>query len=716
MGYKYATIDIETTGLNRYKDTITWIGIGLSKGIGSNVAIKTFNINDYSRKKECIKILKDLKESDTKIVWQNGKFDTLFIEYHFGIKLPINEDVMLLGTAYDLAEKHGLKYMAQKYLGVDDWDISKKEKTSDTSDKVRPYLRKDVLYTWELFCWFNENLTEQQWKVYKHILRPAYRMYRDVERNGIYVDIPALHSVKKKYKDLEAEADKRLKERYDINWNSSGQVAEVLFNKEGLPVIKKSEKTGKPSADASVLKKLAAKGYDLPKMILDYKAANTLNKMFLNRWEDDLGTDKRIHPSFNLTNVVSGRTSCLVGSTPVMVPGGYKPIKDIVAGDLVYSFNDELEPVLCEVSWSGCTGYRDDIVRVWYKTQGNRNTKYIDVTSDHLIRLIDGSYKRADSLIPKQGKKPGDHVLAIERGLKNNHVITKIEHLNISVPVYDITVPKTNCFIANGICVHNCQNPNLQQVPRTKDVRAIYKAPPGRLFFEADYSQLELRIAADYSNDQTMLKIYNEGGDIHTTTAKLMTNGREPTKEERGKAKAVNFGFLYGMAAKKFVEYAYNNYGVIFSLSEANQFRQKFFAKYTRLLPWHHEQELICESLGGVYNKFGRFRKLPLIYSANKWERASAARRAINTPVQGTGSDLLLSAAFQIHKELRKEGLKIVGTVHDSILGEFPEECKDWIVPEIRRIMLHPKTLDYFGITLKVPLDCDIGVGPWGTH
>lgn len=540
MGYKYATIDIETTGLNRYKDTITWIGIGLSKGIGSNVAIKTFNINDYSRKKECIKILKDLKESDTKIVWQNGKFDTLFIEYHFGIKLPINEDVMLLGTAYDLAEKHGLKYMAQKYLGVDDWDISKKEKTSDTSDKVRPYLRKDVLYTWELFCWFNENLTEQQWKVYKHILRPAYRMYRDVERNGIYVDIPALHSVKKKYKDLEAEADKRLKERYDINWNSSGQVAEVLFNKEGLPVIKKSEKTGKPSVDASVLKKLAAKGYDLPKMILDYKAANTLNKMFLNRWEDDLGTDKRIHPSFNLTNVVSGRTSCLVGSTPVMVPGGYKPIKDIVAGDLVYSFNDELEPVLCEVSWSGCTGYRDDIVRVWYKTQGNRNTKYIDVTSDHLIRLIDGSYKRADSLIPKQGKKPGDHVLAIERGLKNNHVITKIEHLNISVPVYDITVPKTNCFIANGICVHNCQNPNLQQVPRTKDVRSIYKAPSGRLFFEADYSQLELRIAADYSNDQTMLKIYNEGGDIHTTTAKLMTNGREPTKEERGKAKAVS--------------------------------------------------------------------------------------------------------------------------------------------------------------------------------
>lgn len=170
------------------------------------------------------------------------------------------------------------------------------------------------------------------------------------------------------------------------------------------------------------------------------------------------------------------------------------------------------------------------------------------------------------------------------------------------------------------------------------------------------------------------------------------------------------------MMAKKFVDYAYSSYGVIFTLSEATEFREKFFAKYSRLLQWHQEQELLCEAQGGVYNKFGRFRKLPLIYSDNKWERASAARRAINTPVQGTGSDLLLCAATQIHKELKDEGLKIVGTVHDSILGEFPAECESWIVDEIRRIMLHPAAMDEFGVKLKVPLDCDIGVGPWGTH
>lgn len=570
MSYTYATIDIETTGLNRFKDEITWIGVGLAEDISSPVKIKTFDYTSPDDVKAFLQAVERMRRHKMKTVFQNGKFDTLFLEEKLGIKLPISEDIMLMGTAYDLAAEHNLKKMAQNYLGVPDWDIPKKEKLNGKSKSVRPYLRKDVRYTWELFQYFYEHMSEEQMKIYRKLLRPAYLMYRDVERNGAYVDIPALHECQKKYAKIEKDCLAQLNDQYKINWNSSGQVAEVLFEKEGLPVIKKSKKTGKPSADAAVLKRLAAKGHKLPQLILDYKAANTLNKMFLNRWEGDLGPDKRIHPSFNLTNVVSGRTSC--------------------------------------------------------------------------------------------------------------------------------------------------QNPNLQQVPRTKDVRAIYKAPKGRLFFEADYSQLELRIAADYANDKTMLEIYRNNGDIHTTTAKLMTGGREPTKEERGKAKAVNFGFLYGMLAKKFVDYAYNSYGVIFTLAEAQEFREKFFAKYSRLLPWHHEQEMMCEAMGGVYNKFGRFRKLPLIYSANKWERASAARRAINTPVQGTGSDLLIAAATQIHKELKGEGLKIVGTVHDSILGEFNEEDRDWIVPEIRRIMLHPAAMDEFGVELKVPLDCDIGVGPWGTH
>ena len=563
----YATIDIETTGLNRYKDKVTFIGVGLSKNIGEPFFKGyIFNVQKPGQVDRFRALVKKLKQYKARTVFQNGKFDTLFLEQAYGIKLPIHEDVMLIATAYDLSAEHGLKHMAQAYLGVPDWDTAKKEKTSGAQSIV-PYLKKDVKYTWELFSFFMERVNPQQLKIYTQLLRPAYCAYRDIERNGLYIDLNQLKIVRAKYKQEEESLLGKLKSHYDINWASSAQVAHVFYDLEKMPVFEQTPK-GAPSTSASALKKLARKGYEIPTILMQYKDAATRNKMFLNRWEDD-SYESRIHASFNLTNVVSGRTSS--------------------------------------------------------------------------------------------------------------------------------------------------SNPNLQQVPRTKDIRGLFSGAPGMILFEADYSQLELRIAAHYANEKTMLRIYHEKGDIHTETAKLFTGGREPTKEERGKAKAVNFGFLYGMMAKKFVAYALNSYGQTFTPQEAEHIRELFFAKYSRLLPWHQEQEQLCEAQGGVYNLFGRFRKLPLIYSQNKWERASAARRSINTPVQGSGSDLLISAATQINKELK--GVAWIGaTVHDSIIGECRIEDKDYVDSVIRRVMLHPKVLDDFGVELRVPLDIDIGWGPWGTH
>lgn len=566
--YEYVVIDIETTGLNRYKHEITWIGVGLAKSLEDDqLKILTYDATKSKQLEKFRNIVAHAKKAKSKLVFQNGKFDTLFLEQKLGLKLPISEDTMLMGTAYDLVAEHGLKAMAQNYLGVPDWDIKKKEKLSGDKGIVEPYLRCDVKYTWKLFQFLMENMNSKQIKIYRELLRPAYRAYRDIERNGLYLDLDSLKAVQKKYAEEEKRLLKELKKHGDINWNSSAQVAKVLFKPGGCPILNRTAK-GAPSTAADVLKELSMQGYVVPKLLLEYKDAATRNKMFLNRWEDDC-YKSRIHPNFNLTNVVSGRTSC--------------------------------------------------------------------------------------------------------------------------------------------------NNPNLQQVPRTKDIRGLFSGAPGMILFEADYSQLELRIAAHYAKDKTMLNIYNNDGDIHTETAKLFTNGKDPTKEERGKAKAVNFGFLYGMQAKKFVKYALDSYGQTFTLREAEHIRDLFFAKYSRLLPWHKEQEDLCEMQGGIYNMFGRFRRLPLIYSPNKWERASAARRAINTPVQGSGSDLLISAVTQINKELK--GIAWIGaTVHDSIIGECKIEDKEQVDETIRRIMKHPKVLDDFGVELLVPLDVDIGWGPWGTH
>lgn len=566
----YAVIDIETTGLSRFDDEITYIGVSLYKDFDDpgRYALYPYTEEGMLKFRTLCAKLRDQKAT---MIWQNGKFDTLFIKIKQGFMLPIHHDVMLMGTAYDMSAEHGLKAMAKKYLGVDDWDIDKKTKTGKGDmNKLKAYLKLDLKYTWELFKFFSERMNKTQRKVYRKLLLPAYKMYRQTEQNGIYIKLGDLDNVRAEYKQKEEEALKVLKSKYDINWNSPQQVQDVFFGQEGLPTLKLSEKTGKPSADAKVLKKLASMGYELPTQLLDYKFYYGAGSKFLSRWGDYAKYDGRIHPNFNITNVVTGRTSC--------------------------------------------------------------------------------------------------------------------------------------------------SDPNLQQVPRNKDLRSLFTAPEGRVFLEADYSQIELRVAAHYAQEPNMLKIYREGGDIHTETARTLCGG-EPTKEDRSKAKAVNFGFLYGMQAKGFVDYAFDSYGVVFTPSEAERYRDLFFQKYPRLLTWHDKMERLCEANGGVSNLFGRFRALPKIYSQYKWERNEAVRRAINSPVQGTASDLLLCAAVQIQNELGpKYDLKIVGTVHDSILADVPIEYADECVADIKRIMSHPDALDEFGIEFSLPIDSDVGVGPWGTH
>ena len=309
MSYQYATIDIETTGLNRYKDSITWIGVGLAESVEDDLSkILIYDASSENDLRKFRNVVRHIKEARAKVVWQNGKFDTLFIEHHLGLKLPISEDTMLMGTAFDLVAEHGLKSMAQHYLGVPDWDISKKEKTGGARETIVPYLRCDVKYTWQLFQYLYTHMTERQMKIYEDLLRPAYRAYRDIERNGLYLDLDTLADVKKKYNKEEKKLSKELKQVADINWNSSAQVATVLFEQEHMPIISKTAK-GVPSTAADVLKELSMQGYETPKLLLQYKDIATRNKMFLNRWKDDC-YESRIHPNFNLTNVVSGRTSC----------------------------------------------------------------------------------------------------------------------------------------------------------------------------------------------------------------------------------------------------------------------------------------------------------------------------------------------------------------------------------------------------------------------
>jgi DNA polymerase-1 len=257
---------------------------------------------------------------------------------------------------------------------------------------------------------------------------------------------------------------------------------------------------------------------------------------------------------------------------------------------------------------------------------------------------------------------------------------------------------------------------DLQQVPRDSFVRSIFGAPPGWLSLEADLSQAELRIAGHIADEQRMKRAFAMGEDIHLVTAEMIT-GLTPDligKEQRKRAKAVNFGFLYGMYPAKFQKYAKINYGIDVSKSEAEVFRTKFFQLYRDLLPWHDRQRSIVSHRGEVTSPLGRTRHLPNISSNDRGVRMEAERQAINSPVQATASDLTLFAMVQLDREvLNPREIRMVMTVHDSIRFEVRDEMVGEYAPVIKEVMENLPLRRTFGVELSVPIVADV---EWGTH
>lgn len=270
---------------------------------------------------------------------------------------------------------------------------------------------------------------------------------------------------------------------------------------------------------------------------------------------------------------------------------------------------------------------------------------------------------------------------------------------------------------------------DMQQVPRDLLIRSIIgfseqtnanriaRGKPARRFVEADFSQIELRLAAMFSRDPVLTKTFKTGGDPHYETAqKILGKPKEEiTKEERKMAKAVNFGFLYGMGAKKFRVYADEKYDTKISLEEAQAYRKAFFDQYRRLLPWHDRQRRLVRNLGYVVSPIGRIRHLPDINSGDDFLEGQAERNAINSPVQGFASDLTVLSMVLLHDRLERKRARILGNVHDAVLFEIDEDYITEAAEIIRQTMEHLPLKRYFGYEPSIPIEVEITVGDhWG--
>jgi DNA polymerase-1 len=250
-------------------------------------------------------------------------------------------------------------------------------------------------------------------------------------------------------------------------------------------------------------------------------------------------------------------------------------------------------------------------------------------------------------------------------------------------------------------------NPNLQNIPvRTelgREIRAAFIAEPGWVLMSADYSQIELRLLAHFSEDPLLVEAYRRGDDIHTLTAAqvfgvppLMVNA-----EHRRRAKVVNFGIVYGLSPFGLSQ------NLQIDTSEAKRFIDAYFEKYAGVRRYLDRTLEQARKSGQVSTLFGRVRPIADINSRNYNMRGFAERTAVNTPLQGTAADLIKLAMIRIDEALREQklGSRMLLQVHDELVFEVPEDEIDAMRTLVRQHMenVHP---------LKVPLLVESGAGP----
>lgn len=249
-------------------------------------------------------------------------------------------------------------------------------------------------------------------------------------------------------------------------------------------------------------------------------------------------------------------------------------------------------------------------------------------------------------------------------------------------------------------------NPNLQNIPirtlRGQQIRGAFVSDEGKKIISADYSQIELRLIAEISGEQNMINAFQNDEDIHVSTAAKLFDIplEEVTKTQRGQAKTVNFGIIYGQGAFALAEQT----GL--SRTEAKKMIDSYYESYPRLKEYMAEQVKKAQDLGYVQTILGRKRHLKDINSSNFVVKAHAERNAVNAPIQGSAADIIKLAMIKIDEELENQNLqtKMLLQVHDELLFEAPIDEVDVAMSLIKKEMES-------AFVTTVPLLVEVGVG-----
>ena len=247
-------------------------------------------------------------------------------------------------------------------------------------------------------------------------------------------------------------------------------------------------------------------------------------------------------------------------------------------------------------------------------------------------------------------------------------------------------------------------DPNLQNIPVREEIgrqiRKAFIAPEGRILLAADYSQIELRLMAHFSQDDALVHAFNHGQDVHRRTAAevLGIALEDVTSDQRRQAKAVNFGLLYGMS----------EFGLTrqlgFSREESRAYIAQYFRRYPGIYDYMERTRQVAREQGFIETVLGRRLYTPDIMATNKMVKQAAERAAINAPLQGSAADIIKIAMIEVEKILPKDQAKMLLQVHDELVFEVDENIADELAPKLAEVMQSV-------LQLSVPLIVEVGKG-----
>ena len=397
--------------------------------------------------------------------------------------------------------------------------------------------------------------------------------------------------------------------------------------------------------------------------------------------------------------------------------------------DLFNNIEMPVAQILAEMQWEGM--YIDEKELIKY---GNNLKEHIEELRMDIYKLADEEFNINSTkqlgvilfeklkLTPSKKNKSGysTDVDALEK-LKGEHpIIEKIleyrqlvklnsTYVEGMIPFINVKTGRIHTFFHQTVTATgrlSSTEPNLQNIPtRTelgKKLRKVFKPGKGKVFLDADYSQVELRVLAHMANDQIMIDAFNSNADIHTISASQVFKVpvEEVSKQLRSRAKAVNFGIVYGISEFGLAEQ------IDIKRNEAKQYIEQYLETYHGIRDYMSDIVESAKRKGYVETLFGRRRYIAELNSNNYMVRKFGDRAAMNTPIQGTAADIMKIAMIKVYNELKARGLKskIVLQIHDELIIETLLEEKEEVAKLLKECMES-------SATLSVPLTVEVEEG-----